>query len=497
MKIIIIARLKTVIVIIMKLIIKLAPELTIKSKPVRKRFIQQLRQNLKIICQRVDPGVQVSGQWDNIQLETSENLVYDGKQQLIELIKCTPGISHFFEAQEYPMLTMDDILEKALPVFAPQLDGKTFCLRVKRVGNHDFTSIEVERYVGGGLNQNSNATGVSVSNPDVTVKIEIRHNIFFLVEQRHEGQGGFPIGSQDTTVTLMSGGFDSTVAAYLMMKRGIRTHFLFFNLGGQTHEVGVKQVTKFIWDKFGSSHRVRFISVPFDPLVQEILTKVENSQMGVVLKRIMYRAAERVADQLGLDSFVTGEAIAQVSSQTMANLNVIDQVTDKMVLRPLIVTDKLDIINMARDIGTAPFAEVMPEFCGVISNKPTTRAKIDRIEQEESKIDWQIFEDALDSAEIINIDKVTDQQVSEIAWVSEIGESSVVIDVRHPDEIDLKACPVSDETLEIPFYSVRSKFSDLDQNKNYILYCDKGVMSQMQAQYLKADGFKNVFVWKN
>lgn len=495
MKIIIIARLNSTTVFIMKLIIKLAPEVTIKSRPVRKRFIQQLKQNLKIICQRIDSETQVSGQWDSIHLETGV-ISEEQRSKLIEIICNTPGISHFDEAHEYPLDDMDDILEKALPIFAPRVAGKTFCLRVRRVGNHDFKSLDVERYVGGGINQKSDAKGVSVSNPEVTVKIEIRHDIFYLVEQRHEGQGGFPLGSQDTTLTLMSGGFDSTVAAYLMLKRGIRSHFLFFNLGGQTHEVGVKKVTKYIWDKFGSSHKVRFISVPFEPLVEEILSKVDNSQMGVVLKRIMYRAADRVAERLGLDTFVTGEAIAQVSSQTMTNLNVIDQVTNKMVLRPLIVSDKLEIINIARKIGTAEFAEKMPEFCGVISNKPTTRAKLAKIEHEESKIDWQIFEQALEDAQVMNVDRLTDEEVQEVNWVNEVPSGAEVIDVRPVEEVERMACPVTDSPITIPFFSVRKKFPKLDQNKHYVLYCERGVMSQMQAQYLTADGYNNISVWK-
>ena len=480
----------------MKLIIKLAPEMTIKSRPVRKRLIQMLRQNLKTICLRIDDQVQVTGQWDNIHVVTAADISLDQKQRLVESVRCTPGISHFYEAHEYSFTTLDDILEKALPIFAPQIAGKKFCLRVKRVGNHDFSSLEAERYIGGGLNQHSDAAGVSVSAPDIEVQLEIRHDRYFLVEHRHEGLGGFPVGSQETTITLMSGGFDSTVAAYLMLKRGIRTHFLFFNMGGQTHEVGVKQVTKFIWDKYGSSHKVRFIAVPFEELVGEILKKVDNSQMGVVLKRVMFRVAERIADQLEIDTFVTGEAIAQVSSQTMTNLHVIDQVTKKMVLRPLIVSDKRAIIDTAREIGTAGFAEKMPEFCGVISRKPTTRAKLPKIEHEEAKMDWSILEQAIADTQVWDISALTDEAIAEVRWTQTLRENDRVIDVRHPDEIDKMPCPIAGDAIEIAFYALRKQFSTLDANLNYVLYCDRGVMSHMQAQQLQADGFKNISVWK-
>ena len=158
----------------------------------------------------------------------------------------------------------------------------------------------------------------------------------------------------------MSGGFDSTVASYLTMKRGIKTHFIFFNLGGLAHEIGVKQVAYYLWNKFGSSHRVSFISVPFDDVVTEIFKNVSQPYMGVMLKRLMLSASEKIADSMGIDALVTGESVAQVSSQTLRNLALIDQCTNKLVLRPLAMMSKPDIIDIAYKIGTRRFAESMP-----------------------------------------------------------------------------------------------------------------------------------------
>ncbi|MEZ5483121.1 MAG: hypothetical protein R3E73_13495 [Porticoccaceae bacterium] len=194
--------------------------------------------------------------------------------------------------------------------------------------------------------------------------------------------GGFPLGTQIRVMSLISGGFDSTVSSFLTMKRGLRTHFLFFNLGGRAHEVGVKEVAFYLWNRYSGSHRVRFITVPFEDVVAEILTSVENSQMGVILKRMMLRAGTRIADEMDVAALVTGEAVAQVSSQTLANLAVIDSVTEKLVLRPLITFDKNDIIDIARKIGTEEFAAKIRD-CGVISLNPTTRARPERIAEEE------------------------------------------------------------------------------------------------------------------
>ena len=101
--------------------------------------------------------------------------------------------------------------------------------------------------------------------------------------------------------------------------------------------------------KFHSSHRVKFVSVPFERVVEEILKNVEDSQMGVVLKRMMIRAGDLIAKKLGLNALVTGESIAQVSSQTLANLSVIDDVSKSLILRPLCTSDKQEIINIARE----------------------------------------------------------------------------------------------------------------------------------------------------
>src|SRR5690606_16928301 len=130
------------------------------------------------------------------------------------------------------------------------------------------------------------------------------------------------------------------------------------------HELAVKELAFYLWNKFGSSHHIYFISVPFEDVVREILEKVENSYMGVTLKRMMLRVAAQVADEIGAEALVTGESVAQVSSQTLKNLAVIDEVCPMLVLRPLVMSDKQDIVDMARRIGTAQFSAVIPEYCG-------------------------------------------------------------------------------------------------------------------------------------
>ena len=132
--------------------------------------------------------------------------------------------------------------------------------------------------------------------------------------------------------------------------------------------------------------------------------------MGVILKRMMLRVGDRIAEELDIDALVTGECVAQVSSQTVRNLAVIDSVTDRLVLRPLIASDKNDIIKIAAQIGTEEFAANMPEYCGVISVNPTTRAKRERVEAEERNFDMAIIDRAIANSTQTRIDKLADRR---------------------------------------------------------------------------------------
>lgn len=482
----------------MHFVVKLFPEITIKSPPVRKRFIKQLRENLRAQLVHVDRSIAVVRDWEKIEVtcDTQDELLW---ARVADMLARTPGIANFVRVQVFPLGDMDDIFQKTLAIWGPKLADKTFCVRVKRTGNHDFSSIDVERYVGGGLNQHSQAAGVSLKQPDVTVKLEIRADQLYVVEEQTPGLGGFPLGSQEGVLSLISGGFDSTVASYLMIKRGVRTHYCFFNLGGKAHELGVKEVAFYLWNKFGSSHPVKFVTVPFEGVVSQILQNVDNSYMGVVLKRMMLRAASKVAAELELQALVTGEAVAQVSSQTLPNLAAIDAVTDTLVLRPLVVMDKGDIIDISRAIGTEDFAASMPEYCGVISVKPTTRAKMDRVVHAESKFDFAVLERAIAERSTQFIQDVVADLEQTVVSVEQVADpqQAVVVDIRHPNEEELRPLRLANvEVLKIPFYSLNTRFAELDSRRQYLLYCDKGVMSQLHAEHLKDAGHDNIGVYR-
>lgn len=483
----------------MLFVVRFFPEITIKTRPVRQRLIKALRRNLRILMGRVDTRISVTGDWDILEVETNseyEKLV----NQVIDILCNTPGISLVSQVIKRPLPDFDGILANVLPFYRDRLQGRSFAVRSKRQGKHDFSSLELERFLGTALLRDTGASKVDLRQPDITVRLEIRQQTLYVVMHQWRGLGGYPMGTQEPVLSLISGGFDSAVSSYLLMRRGIQTHFLFFNLGGKKHELVVKEVALYLWMRFGSSHRVKFVSVPLAPLLSEILGKVDTGHMGVVLKRMMIRAADQIAREMKLSALVTGECVAQVASQTLPNLNVIDQVTDMLVLRPLIVTDKQDIIDMARRIGSEEFSAQVPEYCGVISVKPTTHAKSQRVIAEEAKIDSTLLSAAVAAREVQMINRVVEvlaHRDVEPEQFTRVPAGAVVIDIRHPDEQGRAPLNTDDhEVAVIPFYQLSSRFAAMDTNRQYLLYCDKGMMSRLHASHLKDAGYLNVGVYR-
>jgi len=464
-----------------KFILKLFPEIMVKGSSAKKQMVGQLYVNLINILERIDPEIKVKKFSDKMEVVSPLEVLPEVRQALSD----TSGIEYILEALQFDdMDSLEKIKEVVGKVMADQLEGKSIVVRTKRTGTHPFSSNEIERTVGGYLLAHSKAKGVDLRNAEFTVRLELIHNQLNIITTKYKGLSGFPIGTQGDILSLMSGGFDSTVASYLTMKRGIKTHFIFFNLGGNAHEIGVKQVALYLWSKFGSSHRVKFITVPFEEVVTEIFRSTGASYMGVTLKRLMIQAAEKISDELEIDALLTGESVAQVSSQTLRNLALIDEASQKLILRPLATMNKPEIISIANAIGTRYFAENMPEYCGVISQNPITHGSFKRMQKEAQKFDYTVLDQAIEKAQHIYVDEIVDDvnNLAAVEVVSDLNaQDHVVIDIRAEGECIQTPC----ESIKIPFHQLKTEFDKLPKDKQYLLYCEKGIMSQLHAQYLR------------
>ena len=481
----------------MKFIIRLFPEISIKSKPVRNRLIRQVRQNLVNVCKHHGISVNAYAQWDKVVAIFDETIT---KDRAITELSRIPGIHSFMEVNEYPFTTLDSLFDEIKDVVGPSIENKTFAVRVKRKGQHEFNSQMAERVIGGKFKASFPNKGVCLDNPEVLIHIEIENQIAYLSGEKHLGIGGYPVGSQGEVFSLISGGFDSGVSTYDVLHRGCRVNYLFFNMGGTAHEIGVKQESYFLWDRFASSHRVRFVTIPFEPIVGQILERTHHGVRGVILKRMMMRVGSLVAKKFDAEALVTGESLGQVSSQTLRNLTHIDNVCDVLLLRPLVTADKQEIIDKSREIGTIGFAESMPEYCGVISDHPNVCPSASFVEEEEAKMDSDLVQKAFESMKVVDINDIpkdTTKLKTEVETVSELLSNDVVLDVRAPDDVEKAPLTVEGhEVITMPFYKTASDFHTLDQIKTYALYCDQGVMSLMQAKQLKEKGYHNVKVYR-
>jgi thiamine biosynthesis protein ThiI len=466
---------------IQKYIVKFFPEIMIKGSSAKRQMVGQLYANLTKLLNRVSTNIDIKKFSDKFEVVCP----IEHSQQIKTILIQTPGIQQILEVNQYnDMNSLDDIKVKVNELMSNEIINKTFVVRAKRTGTHDFKSTNIEQTVGGYMLHHNDTKGVDLHNPQITIKLQLVNNQLNIIHNTYKGLSGFPLGSQGEILSLMSGGFDSTVASYLTIKRGLKTHYVFFNLGGIAHEIGVKQVAFYIWNKFASSHKVSFITIPFDDVITEIFRSTAPSYMGVTLKRLMIMASEQIADQMGIDALLTGESVAQVSSQTLRNLALIDKVSNKLILRPLSTMHKPEIVDIAQSIGTKHFAENMPEYCGVISQNPIIEGSFKRMENEAKKFDYEVLNKAIENSKKIFVDEIIEdvKTVAKIETITDISNNDfVIIDITDDKECIKTSC----ETIKIPFYKLKNQFKKLPKEKEYLLYCEKGIMSQLHAQYLQ------------
>lgn len=495
--------------LVMNYVVKLFPEINLKSASLRRRYVTALQINIHTILSAIDPEIKVLKEWDKLVVQATPSA---DQAALIDALGRIPGIQKFFAARILDTLDPEVMLAAVRSAFGGQLRGKTFAVQVKRSGTHAFSSLELARRIGGALLDEFPTRGVDLDSPEVAIRLEVNARNTMLVEAEYAGLGGYPLGTQEEVLSLISGGFDSAVASMQFIKRGCKVHYCFFNLGGAQHAIGVKQMAVRLWQRYGSSHRVRFFEVDFAAVLADILERIPVGNQGVVLKRSMLRVADSLAQRWEIPALVTGEALGQVSSQTLTNLNAIDRASETVVLRPLVSWDKPDIIDMARRIGVAELAASIPEFCAAISSNPNARVKLANVELDEQRLDAAMLQQAIESAHYLDIKDVMQELTSAAPFTAlrcvtssnagahQPDTGDVIIDVRpdaHSRPLALQLRQHSALSMQrIPYYKLLAEFAELDQSKNYFLYCDKETMSAMQVAHLRERGFNNVQVWK-
>ncbi|MFC4907782.1 tRNA uracil 4-sulfurtransferase ThiI [Actinomadura gamaensis] len=265
----------------------------------------------------------------------------------------------------------------------------SFAVRSKRRDKRfPLTSTELDRQVGGKIND-VYGNPVRLKNPDITVSIEIDRDEAFVFSGGVPGAGGLPVGMSGRALVLMSGGIDSPVAAYRMMRRGLRVDYLHFSGMPFTGPESIYKAYALVreLDKFQGGSRL-FV-VPFGKAQQQIKSSGADRLAVIAQRRLMLRTGELLAHRMRGAALITGDALGQVSSQTLANITALDDAVELPILRPLVGMDKSEIMDQARKIRTLTISELPDEDCCTMlaPRRAETRAKIDDLRQIEKRLD--------------------------------------------------------------------------------------------------------------
>lgn len=341
-----------------------------------------------------------------VKVEKTHGRIYvecDGDiEEVIERLKKVFGIIGITKAKRTD-LKLEDIYQAAIELMKEHT-GKTFKVETKRPNkSFPYNSMEVSRRVGAAVLKNVKNLKVDVHNPDVLLNVEIRE-MAFVYAGVIEGIGGLPLGTNGKATVLLSGGIDSPVAAWMMMKRGVEVEAVYFHSPPYTSERAKDKVVDLckVLSQYGQ--RIKLHVVHFTDLQLEIYEKCPPKFTTIIMRRMMMKIAEKIAQKNGSMALITGESLGQVASQTIESLYVTNASVSMPIFRPLIGMDKTEIIDLAQKISTFEISIRPYEDCCTIfvPKHPATKPKLEKVIEAEQKMEYQKYIDDFEE-EVIEV----------------------------------------------------------------------------------------------
>lgn len=377
----------------MKVILIKYGELTTKGEN-RNEFIKLLTKNIKNILKGLNPIIDRN--------RVRMYIECDDADKAIERLKKVFGIHGIVPA--YKIEPDEEVIkEKALELLKDK-EG-TFKVETNRADkSYPIPSMEFNNIMGGFILKNTNLK-VDVHNPDTVLHIEIRVEGTYIYTDVIKGMGGYPVGTQGKGLLMLSGGIDSPVAGYLALKRGIDIDCLYFEAPPHTSPEAKEKVMKLASIVNEYSGNIRLLVVPFTKLQEEIYKNHADTYMITIMRRMMYRIASEVCHKNHYKAIINGESIGQVASQTLDSINVIECVADMPIIRPVACMDKLEIIDVAKNIGTYETSILPYEDCCTIflPKHPVIKPKLDKCLAIEKRFDFEsLIEETINGIEIID-----------------------------------------------------------------------------------------------
>lgn len=375
-------------------------EIGLKGKN-RSQFVQQLVNNLRQALQAVE----------SVHVEAVHGRVYvswsgAAREKVYDAVASTFGVVSFSPALrvDLDLEAMGAAAESILADALQQQPARSFKVDARRAFKaFPCDSIEINRRIGSRLAARFPSLQVDVHRPDVTVEVEVREEGAFLCAERIPGPGGLPVGTSGRALVLLSGGIDSPVAAWYALKRGIQLEAVHFHSFPFTSERSLQKVVDLGRILARYAGELPLHVVHFTEIQTEIQKTIPESFSITIMRRMMFRIAERIARERQALALVTGESVGQVASQTLESIHAINDAVTIPVLRPLVGFDKAEIIERAEAIGTYETSILPYEDCCTIfvPKRPQTRPKTARAQALEARLDVEnLIERALANTRI-------------------------------------------------------------------------------------------------
>ena len=383
-------------------------ELTTK-KGNRNFFIRTLYQNIKNKLKKYD-----------VTLYKDRSRMYieflDSDFEFIkEKLDCVFGIHMYHVA--YIVDTNIDAIKDMVCQLVQDISFSTFKVETKR-SDKSFSvhSQEMNRILGGVVLKNKDGVSVDVHQPELFIKVEVREGHSYIYFNQYHGCGGYPIGSQPKGMLMLSGGIDSPVAGYLAMKRGIPIDCVYFEAIPHTSLEARNKVIELSKKLARYSDEIHLHIVNFTKIQEEIYKNCHPNYCITIMRRMMYRIMEKLANKYHGLVIINGESIGQVASQTLTSMSVINEVTSMPVIRPVACFDKLEIIDIAKKIDTYNISILPYEDCCTVfvPKHPVINPTLEQALKEESKFEYRSFiQNAVDDVNTIVV-KEEDSEFSDL-----------------------------------------------------------------------------------
>ncbi len=350
-------------------------------------------------------------EYGEFKITKAQSTIYvEPKSEDTDLDEVCEALSKIFGISAYSRALITekdiDIIQKdALEYLADTLPfTKTFKVNAKRADKKfPLKSPEIQQIMGGAILSRYPRLKVDVHNPELTVTVEIRETNAYIHAKVFQGAGGMPVGTSGKALLLVSGGIDSPVAGYMMAKRGISLSAIHYVSPPYTSERAQMKVEKLCQEVSEYAGNINFYCVPFTEIQLAIRDHCPEELFTIIMRRLMMKIALKVCDKYKLEALITGESVAQVASQTLPAIAATDAVCTRPVFRPCIGMDKLEIVSIARKIGTFETSiEPYEDCCTVFTPKhPKTRPHLEDVEAAEAAFDFEpLLQKAFEEMEI-------------------------------------------------------------------------------------------------